>query len=116
MRYLCAVYLEPKNMQALSPAEQATLDRDSLAYDQQLMKAGNFIAANALQPVTTARTLRVRNGKLRVTDGPFAETKEHLGGFILVDAKDEEEALDIASKVPMAKYGTIELRPIMNIG
>jgi hypothetical protein len=115
MRYLCAVYLEPENMEALSAAEGAALNRESLAYDEGLRKSGHLIAADALQPVATARTLRVRNGKVSAVDGPFAETKEHLGGFVLIEAKDHEEAFNIAAKIPMARYGTIELRPVMSI-
>ncbi len=115
MRYLCAVYLELKNMEMLTPAEGATLDRDSVAYDEELRKSGHYIASDALQPATTARTLRVRSGKLSMMDGPFAETKEQLGGFILIEARDIDEAVELASKIPMAKHGTIEVRPVMEI-
>ena len=115
MRYLCAVYVEPKNMETLSPAEGTTLDRDSIAYDQELQRSGHYIASNALQLATTARTLRVRNGKLSIMDGPFAETKEQLGGFILIEASDMDQAVELASKIPMAKHGSIEVRPIMQI-
>jgi hypothetical protein len=115
MRFLCAVYVEPKTMEKLTPAEGATLDRDSIAYDEALRRSGHYIASDALQLATTARTLRVRNGKLSIMDGPFAETKEQLGGFILVEARDMEEAVELASKIPMAKHGTIEVRPIMEI-
>ncbi len=115
MRYLCAVYLELKNMKMLTPAEGAALDRDSIAYDEELRKRGHYIASDALQPVTTARTLRVRKGKLSIMDGPFAETKEQLGGFILIEARDIDEAVELASKIPMAKHGTIEVRPVMEI-
>ncbi len=115
MRYLCAVYVEPKNMEMLSPDEGATLNRDSLAYDDELRRRGHYIASNALQRVSTARTLRVRGGRLSVMDGPFAETKEQLGGFILIEATDMDEAIDLASKIPMAKHGTIEVRPTVEI-
>src|ERR1700680_2395016 len=115
MRYLCAVYVEPKEMEKLSPTEGATLNHDSIAYDEELRKRGHYIVSDALQLVNTARTLRVRNGKLSLMDGPFAETKEQLGGFILVEAKDMDEAVELASKIPMAKHGTIEVRPIMQI-
>ena len=115
MRYLCAVYIEPKAMQSLSPAEGATLDRDSIAYDETLRRSGHYIVSDALQFANTARTLRIRRGKLSVMDGPFAETKEQLGGFILVEATDMDEAVELASKIPMAKHGTIEVRPIMQI-
>jgi len=116
MKYLCAVYLEPKVMQSLSAGERADLDRDSLAYDQELVKKGHFVAAAALQSTKKARTVRSRGGKIAMTDGPFAETKEVLGGFIFIEARDMEEALQIATGIPMAKYGSIEVRPELNIG
>ena len=75
--------------------------------------SGHFLGANALQPVSAATTIRVRNGKLSTTDGPFAETKEHLGGYILIEARDLNEAIQVAAKIPMAKVGSIEVRPIM---
>jgi hypothetical protein len=115
MRYLCAVYVEPTTMEKLTPAEGTTLDRDSIAYDEELRKSGHYIVSDALQRASTARTLRVRNGKLSIMDGPFAETKEQLGGFILVEARDMDEAVDLASKIPMAKHGTIEVRPVMEL-
>lgn len=115
MRYLCAVYLEPKTVEKLSPAEGATLDRDSIAYDEELRRSGHYIVSDALQRATTAKTLRVRSGKLSVIDGPFAETKEQLGGFILVEAKDMDEAVELASKIPMAQHGSIEVRPVMDL-
>ena len=116
MKFLCLVYIEPKTMAALSKSEGATLDHDSLAYDKELSRSGHYLASDALQSVSTARTVQVRRGKAKFTDGPFAETKEHLGGFILIDAADMDEALDIAAKIPMAKFGTIEVRPVMTIG
>ena len=116
MKYLCAVYLEPGALQKLSAGERAELDRDSLAYDQELVKKGHFVAAAALQPVKTAKTVRSRGGRVAMTDGPFAETKEVLGGFIFIEARDMEEALRIAEGIPMARYGSIEVRPELNIG
>lgn len=115
MRFLCAVYVEPKTMEMLSPAEGTALDRDSIAYDEELRRSGHYIASDALQHVTAARTLRVRNRKLSVIVGPFAETKEQLGGFILVEASDLDEAVELASQIPMAKHGSIEVRPVMEI-
>ena len=112
MRYLCAVYLELKNMEMLTPAEGATLNRDSIAYDKELQRSGHYIASDALQNVTAARTLRVRKGKLSVMDGPFAETKEQLGGYYVVDCKDLDEAIEVAAKIPGARVGSIEVRPI----
>jgi hypothetical protein len=115
MRYLCAVYCEPGTLEALSPAEKLTLDSDSVAYDIELQRQGHYIASDALRPVSEARSVRVRRGRASIVDGPFAETKEHLGGFILIEAKDLDAALAIAEKIPMAKYGTIEVRPVMKI-
>ena len=113
MRFLCLVYFEPETFAALSPAGKGTLDRDSIAYDKELGKRGHYIVAEALEPVRTASTVRVRQGKALTTDGPFAETKEHLGGFILIEAEDMNEALEIAAGIPLAKLGSIEVRPIM---
>lgn len=116
MRFVCLVYFEPEAMAALSPSEKATLDRDSIAYDQELDRRGSYITSDALRPVTSARTVRVRRGKASATDGPFAETKEQLGGFILINAAGIDEAVKIAEGIPMARIGSIEVRPIMQIG
>jgi hypothetical protein len=116
MKFICLVYAEPNALSGLSPAEKSELDRDSLAYDQELEAAGHFIAASALQSVKTARTVRVRGGKPLVTDGPFAETKEVLCGFIFVEAADSDEARRIAERIPMARYGSIEVRPELDFG
>lgn len=115
MRYLCLVYFEAKDLQALSPSEGVVLTRDSLAYDQELDRAGRLVLAHALQPVSTATTVRVRDGRMSTTDGPFAETKEILGGFILVEAEDLDQAIHIAAGIPLAKLGSIEVRPIMDL-
>jgi hypothetical protein len=115
MKYLCAVYFEPGALAGLSATERAELDRDSLAYDQDLVKKGHFIAASALQSVQTARTVRSRGGKMAMTDGPFAETREVLGGFVFIEARDMEEALGVAAGIPIAKYASIEVRPEMNM-
>lgn len=116
MKFLCLVYLEKGTLAALSPSEKASLDRDSMAYDDELNRSGHYLVAEALDPVSTARTVRVRRGKAKATDGPFAETKEHLGGFILIDAANINEAVDIAAKIPLAKLGSIEVRPVMALG
>lgn len=115
MKFLCLVYVEPAAMTALSPSELATLDHDSIAYDKELTASGHYIVSDALKPTTTARTVRVRRGKAITTDGPFAETKEVLGGFILINASNMDEAVNLAAKIPMAKHGTIEVRPIVTI-
>jgi hypothetical protein len=113
MRYLCLVYLEEKIFDGMPESERQTLTRDSIAYDEELRRSGHYLSSNALQPVHTAATVRVRTGWMSTTDGPFAETKEHLGGFILIDARDLNEAIHLAAKIPMAKYGSIEVRPTM---
>ncbi len=84
-----------------------------MAYDKELERIGHYIVAEALNPVATARTVQVRRGKAKVVDGPFAETKEHLGGFILINATNIEEAVDIAAKIPLAAIGSVEVRPVM---
>jgi hypothetical protein len=116
MKYLCLVYLEQKTMDALSKSEHAELDRRNLAYDDELRGSGHYIVSNALKPTSTATTVRVRDGRMSVTDEPFAETKEHLGGFILIDARDLNEAVQIAANCPLAELGSIEVRPILEIG
>jgi len=113
MKYLCMVYLDGAQMQSLSEAERQELDRQSAAYDEDLTRRGNFIAAEALQPPAAAVTIRFKQGEMSVTDGPFVETHEHLGGFILVEARDKNEAIDIASKIPVARFGGAEVRPII---
>ena len=113
MKYVCLVYCEPNALARLSPEEKAALDRDSLAYDRQLMKDGHFIAASALQPVSTASTIRVRDGRMSMTDGPFAETKEILAGFIFIEAPDMDAARRIAAGILMACHGSVEVRPEM---
>jgi len=113
MRFVCLVYFEPEAFAALSPSEKASVGRDSMEYDKELDRSGHYIVAEALNPVNTARTVQVRRGKAKIVDGPFAETKEHLGGFILIDAANIDEAVEIAAKIPLAKLGSIEVRPVM---
>jgi hypothetical protein len=115
MKYLCLVYFEGKIWDIMSQKESEALGEESFVYDQALMKSGHFIAAEALDSVHTATTVRVRNGKMSTTDGPFAETKEVLGGFILVHARDLDEAIQIASKIPLARWGSIEVRPVLEL-
>jgi hypothetical protein len=115
MKYLCQVYFDAQALSGLSKEEMALLDRDSLAYDDELSKAGHMIHAEALQSPDKAATVRVRNGKVAVSDGPFAETKEHLGGFILVEARDLNDAIRIAAGIPLARLGSVEVRPIYDI-
>ena len=115
MKYLCCVYLEPNALQDLSADELAKLHRDSLDYNDKLAKKGHYIAASALQPPRTAKTIRHRGGKPTVTDGPYAESKEVLGGFILIEVRDMGEAIRIAENIPVGIFGSIEVRPEMKM-
>jgi hypothetical protein len=113
MRYLCLVYFDEQAMAAMSEAETEACVRDSVAYDGVLQARGQLVVAHALESVRTATTVRVRNGRMSTTDGPFAETREQLGGFILIEARDLNEAIQVAAGIPLAKRGSIEVRPIM---
>jgi hypothetical protein len=115
VRYLCLVYIDEKTLDALPKAELDALIDESLDYDEVLRQGGHYVASNALQSVQTATTVRVRNGKVSTTDGPFAETKEQLGGFILIEARDLNEALRLAAKIPVARLGSLEVRPVMEL-
>ena len=106
------VYIEEKKLDALSTRERDALIDESLDYDEVLRKSGHYVAADALQSVQAATTIRIRNGKAFTTDGPFAETKEQLGGFILIEARDLNDAIRVASKIPPARLRCIEVRPI----
>jgi hypothetical protein len=108
LKYVCLVYGEEKQMMAMT-------DDECMAYDKSLRDSGRCFASEALQPVHTAKTVRVRNGKVSFTDGPFTETKEFLAGFYLVDAADANEAIQIASKIPAACVGSIEIRPVREL-
>lgn len=115
MKFLCLVYGEKDPQNNLSDQEAQTLTDEALDYDDQLKKSGHFIMAEALQPVETAKIVRVQGGKVAVTDGPFAETKEFLAGFILIEARDMDDAVQVASKIPPGRYGFVEVRPIMEL-
>jgi hypothetical protein len=112
MKYLCLAYEEEKKLNALSKGEWDTLRRETLDYVDKIRKSGHLLVTHALQSVQTATTVRVRSGKPTTTDGPFAETKETLGGFFLIEAKDLDDALRVASNWPSARIGSIEVRPI----
>ncbi len=116
MRYACLVYMEADVLSKRTPRELEQLNVDSVAYDVELKRMGRYVHAEALQGPETASCVRVRGGKVSTTDGPFAETKEHLGGFILIEARDLNEALRVAAGIPLARLGaTIEVRPIFDI-
>jgi hypothetical protein len=108
MKYLCLVYLEGQKLHAVP-------DRECAACGAGLRQNGSLIAAEALQPVETATTVRVRHGQLSVTDGPFAETKEQLAGFYLIEARDLNDAIQVAAKIPPAREGSVEVRPVREL-
>ena len=112
MKYMMLVYLDE---QALSEEERQHCYVESAQLTQQLSSKGKYLDASPLHPVATATSVRVRDGKRLVTDGPFAETREQLGGYYLIDAADLDEAIEIAEKIPPARFGTIEIRPVMEI-
>ncbi len=108
MKYLCLVYLEEQKLRTVP-------DKECMACGDGFRNSGVLVAAEALQPIATAATVRVRNGKVSVTDGPFAETKEQLAGFYLLDARDLNEAIQMAAKIPPAREGSVEVRPVREL-
>lgn len=108
MKYLCLVYGEEEKIETIQ-------DSECMAVGDELRESGHFLAGQALQSVQTATTLRVRNGRLSLTDGPFAETKEQLAGFYLFEARDLNEAIQLAAKIPPARVGSIEIRPVRDL-
>jgi len=112
MKYMLLIYLDE---QALSETERQDCYAESTQLAQELHSNGNYLGANPLHPTSMATSVRVRDGKRLVTDGPFAETREQLGGYFLIDAKNLDEALGIAARVPMARKGTVEVRPVIDI-
>jgi len=113
MRYLCLIYDNEKAWQQMSEADMQKGIAEYNAFTQSIKKSGNYVGGEALQPTTTAASVRVRNGKVSTTDGPYVETKEQLGGYYLITAKDLKDAVQVASQIPGAKHGTVEVRPIM---
>jgi hypothetical protein len=112
MKYLCLIYAEEREMYARPAAELEAIAGECVDFDARLKQHGQFVGCERLQPVRTAATVRLRDGKASVTDGPFAETKEQLAGFYLVDARDLNEAIRIASGIPPARLGCVEVRPV----
>jgi hypothetical protein len=113
MQYLLLIYRNEAEIGKMGPAERKQVTADYGAFTQSIVQSGHFKAGDGLQPTTTATTVRVRDGKMLTTDGPFAETREQLGGYYLVEAKDLDTALGIAARIPCAKSGSIEVRPVM---
>jgi len=115
MKYLCMIFFDEKKLDALSKPEHEALVNESLAYDDELRSRGHLLANQALQPVHAAKTIRPRGGKIATIDGPFAETKEQIGGFILIAARDLDEAIQLASGIPAIRLGGVEVRPIKEL-
>jgi hypothetical protein len=112
MRYLCLVHYDEELLDALSPSALATLEHESRAYDDELRARGQLVVAHALQRVKTAKVVQLRQGRIAQRDGPFTETKEQLGGFLLIDVPDLNAAIQVAARVPMVRYASIEVRRV----
>jgi hypothetical protein len=115
MNYLCLIYSDETIWPELPKAETDKMMGEYLEFTDGIRKSGHYLGGNRLQPTHAATTVRIRNGKLSTTDGPFAETKEQLGGYYLIEAKDLNEAIQVASRIPGARVGTIEVRPIWEV-
>ena len=114
MKYLCLIYENEKGWEEM-PKEQADAAMgEYFAFTDSIRKSGQYVAGDALHPTQTATTVRVRNGKTLTTDGPFAETKEQLGGYYLIDAKDLDDAIQVAARIPSARWGSVEIRPVVD--
>ena len=112
MKYVCLIYDEEKKMTGMTKAEGDAFMGEYFAFTEGIKKSGQYVGGEALQPVQTATSVRVRNGKVLTTDGPFAETTEQLGGYYLINAKDLNDAIQVAAKIPSSRIGSIEVRPI----
>ena len=113
MKYLCLIYDEEKKLEAMPKSEGEAFMGEYFGFTEGIKKSGHYLGGNALQPVQTATTVRVRNGKVSTTDGPFAETRETLGGIFLIEVRDLDEAIQVAAHWPSARLGSIEVRPIV---
>lgn len=113
MRYLCLIYSDEELFASMSQEETDKLMGEYFAYTESIQKSGHHLGGEALEPTSTATTVRVRNGKTTTTDGPFAETKEQLGGFYMIEARDLNDAIQVAARIPAARTGAIEVRPIV---
>jgi hypothetical protein len=116
MKYLCLIYDDERVWAEMPKEESDAMMGDYNAFTQGIIESGQMVAGEALQPVETATTVRVRNGRVSTTDGPFAETKEQLGGFYLIEARDLNDAIQVAAKIPSARIGSIEVRPVVDFG
>jgi hypothetical protein len=116
VQYLLMIYRNEQDFAAMAPAELNSMTQEYAEFTKSIVQAGQFKAGDRLKPTSTASTVRVRNGKTVTTDGPFAETREQLGGYYLVEAKDLDEALSLAARIPGARVGSIEVRPVWQAG
>src|SRR5918995_4638392 len=114
MKYLCLIYENEKAWETMPPTESEAIMNEYFGFTADIQKNGKLVAGEALQPTQAATTVRVRNGKVSTTDGPFMETKEQLGGFYLIEATDLNDAIQVASRIPSARHGSIEIRPVMD--
>lgn len=112
MQYLCLIYSDETMYPKMAKAEAENMMAEYMAFTAKVKESGHYLGGNRLQPTHTSTSVRIRNGNLSATDGPFAETKEQLGGYYLIEAKDLNDAIQVASRIPGAKVGTIEVRPI----
>jgi hypothetical protein len=113
MRYMCLIYEDEAAFQGLQDADRNAIYNEYRQLGEALTKEGHFVSGSELAPTTTATTVRVRNGKAETTDGPFAETREQLGGFYIIEAKDMKDAIAVAARIPSARTGSIELRKLV---
>jgi len=113
MKYLCLIYDAEQKLNEMPKSEADGFMGEYFAFTEGIKKSGHYLGGEALQPIQTATTVRIRNGKMATTDGPFAETKEQLGGYYLINARDLNDAIQVASKIPSARLGSVEVRPIM---
>ncbi|MGA2812479.1 MAG: YciI family protein [Candidatus Acidiferrum sp.] len=116
MKYLCLIYDEEKKWETMPKEQAGAIHGEYMAFTEAIKKSGQYLAGDALQPTSAATTVRIRNGKVSTTDGPFAETKEQLGGYYMINAKDLNEAIQIASRIPSARDGSVEIRPVLVFG
>ncbi len=113
MRYLCLIYDDESTIGAMTKGASDAFMQEYFSFTDAIRESGHYLGGEALQPVNTATTVRVRNGRTATTDGPFAETKEQLGGFYLIEARDLNDAIQVAARIPSARLGSVEVRPIM---
>jgi hypothetical protein len=116
MKYLCLIYEQEEQWARMSEEEAGKIFGEYRQFTQDTKTSGHYLGGNALQPTMAATTVRMRNGSISTTDGPFAETKEQLGGYYLIEARDLNDAVQVASRIPAARNGSIEVRPIMETG